>query len=155
VALGWRWWQLCGQKPVVLPLFSPSLFLLPRLGNGVGGAAAVLLVRVCCLCQQRPPLSVVAVLLTAHGAGDDRGTGGAAWLVVLLLFSALSSISGLLCFSYLSSKSSSPPPICFPSLFGFVSSLSVTALLSFSKILPPQKLSLVSPSCYVLSCLYL
>jgi len=44
VALGWRWWRLCGQQPVVLPPFSPSLFSLPRLGNGVGGVAAVLLV---------------------------------------------------------------------------------------------------------------
>ena len=122
---------------MVLPPFSPSLFSLPRLGNGVGGAAVVLLIRVCCLCQQRPFLSVVAVLLTTHGAGGDRGTGKAAWPVVLLPFSALSSVSGLLCSSYLSSKSSSPPPVCFPSLFGSVSSLSVTALLSFSKILPP------------------
>jgi hypothetical protein len=60
---------------VVLPPFSPSLFSLPRLGNGVGGGAAVLLVRVCCLCQQRPPLSTMDVLLTAHGAGGNRGTG--------------------------------------------------------------------------------
>jgi hypothetical protein len=29
---------------MVLSYFSPSLFSLPRLGNGVGGAAAVLLV---------------------------------------------------------------------------------------------------------------
>jgi len=129
VALGWRWWRLCGLQPVVLPPFSPSLFSLPRLGNGVGGAAAVLLVRVCCLCQQRPPLFAVVVLLIAHGAGGNRGTGGAAWPVVLLPFSALSFISGLLCSFYLSSKSSSPPPVCFPSLFGSVSFLSITALL--------------------------
>jgi len=114
---------------VVLPPFSPSLFSLPRLGNGVGGAVVVLLVLVCCLYQQRPPLSAVAVLLTAHDAGGNKGTGGAAWPVVLLPFSTLSSVSGLLCFSYLSSKSSSPPPACFPSLFGSVSSLSITALL--------------------------
>jgi len=44
VALGWRWWRLCGQQPVVLPPFSPSLFSHPRLGNGIGGVAAVLLV---------------------------------------------------------------------------------------------------------------
>ena len=44
VALGWRWWWLCGQQTVVLSPFSPSLFSLPRLGNGVGGAVAVLLV---------------------------------------------------------------------------------------------------------------
>jgi len=36
---------------------------------------------------------------------------------------------------YLSSKSSSPPPVCFPSLFGSVSSLSVTALLLSSSLL--------------------
>jgi hypothetical protein len=64
--------------------------------------------------------------------------GGAAWPVVLLPFSALSSVSGLLCSSYLSSKSSSPPPVCFPSLFGPISSLSVTALLlSSSPLLFP------------------
>ena len=78
------------------------------LGNQVAAAVMVVLRRfffsVLCssLCQQRPPLSVVAVLLTAHGAGGDRGTGGAVWPVVLLPFSALSSVSGLLCSSYLS-----------------------------------------------------
>jgi len=42
----WRWWRLCLQQPVVPPPFSPYLFSLPRLGNGVGGAAVALLVRV-------------------------------------------------------------------------------------------------------------
>jgi len=134
--LGRRWWRLCGQQPVVLPPFSPSLFSPPRLGNGVGGAAVVLLVRVCCLCQQRPPLSTMDVLLTAHGAGGNRGTGGAAWPVVLLPFSALSSVSGLLCSSYLSSKSSSFFLLFCPSFTPLKNKLS-----PLFSVLPPPSLS--------------
>jgi len=108
------------------------LFVVDHSGGGEARRQLLwffLLPRVCCLCQQRPPLSVVVVLLIAHGAGGNRGTGGAIWPVVLLPFSTLSSISGLLCSSYLSLKSSSLPLVCFPSLFDSVSSLSVIALL--------------------------
>jgi len=126
--------SLCQQGffPLCNGCVASLLFVVDHSGGGEARRQRLrffLLPRVCCLCQQRPPLSVVVVLLIAHGAGGNRGTGGAIWPVVLLPFSALSSISGLLCSSYLSLKSSSLPPVCFPSLFDSVSSLSVIALL--------------------------
>jgi len=102
VALGWRWWRLCWQQPVVLPPFSPSLFSLPRLGNGVGGAAVVLLVRVeahasssCSRVLQQGEEGgerlTVALLQTVEKKGDQKDWGYCSSLLLWSLFSILFS----------------------------------------------------------------
>jgi hypothetical protein len=64
---------------MVLSSFSPSLFSLPRLGNGVGGAAAVLLV---CVEAQASSSSSSRVLQQGEEDGErlrknDNGVGSA------------------------------------------------------------------------------
>ena len=103
VALGWRWCRLCGQQPVVLPPFSPSLFSLPRLGIGIGGVAAVLLV--CAEAQASSSCSrvlqqgkeggerlTVALLQTVEREGDRRDWGYCSSLLFWSLFSILFSL---------------------------------------------------------------
>jgi hypothetical protein len=105
---------------VVLPPFSPSLFSLPRLGNGVGGAVAALLVRV----EAHASSSCSRVL--------QQGEEGGERLAVALLQTVEREEQ------LLGTRKSSPVSASFPlaSLFS-QKNLPLGSFLSFSKIAPP------------------